>query len=96
MLTGETIHVGPEVDRDPASFTLPQFGIFAQGTPAHHFLELDLKPGVMPEQAVSAFRELRTPTCRPAGRTSFSRSAPASGRRWLPTCSRTTSGPSNP
>ena len=67
MLTGETIHVGPEVDRGPASFTLPQFGIFAQGTPAHHFLEFDLKPGVMPEQAVSAFRELRTPDVSAGG-----------------------------
>jgi len=27
------------------TFTLPQVGIFAQGTHAHHFLELDLKPG---------------------------------------------------
>jgi len=30
----------------PARFTLPQFGIFPQGTHAHHFLEFDLKPGV--------------------------------------------------
>ena len=27
-------------------FVLPQFGIFAQGTHTHHFLEFDLKPGV--------------------------------------------------
>ena len=27
------------------TFPLPQFGIFAQGSHAHHFLEFDLKPG---------------------------------------------------
>ena len=27
----------------PAPFTLPQFGIFAQGTHAHRFLEFDLE-----------------------------------------------------
>ena len=31
-------------------FTLPQFGIFAQGTHAHHFLEFDLRPGVTPDR----------------------------------------------
>lgn len=46
MLTGETTLVGPEVDRAPASFTLPQFATFAQGTPAYHFPEFDLKPEV--------------------------------------------------
>ena len=30
------------------AFTLPQLGIFAQGTDAHHFLEFDLRPGVTP------------------------------------------------
>ena len=30
------------------AFVLPQFGIFAQGTHAHHFLEFDLRPGVTP------------------------------------------------
>ena len=43
------------------SFTLPQFGIFAQGTHAHHFLEFDLRPDVEPRQAAQAFRELRSP-----------------------------------
>src|ERR1700730_16050927 len=45
----------------PSQFTLPQFGICAQGTHAHHFLEFDLKPGVSPKQAMAAFRRLRTP-----------------------------------
>jgi len=48
-------------------FTLPQFGIFAQGTHAHHFLEFDLKPGVTPRDAVAAFRLLRTPDVSAGG-----------------------------
>jgi len=50
-----------------ARFTLPQFGIFAQGTHAHHFLEFDLKPGVTPRDAVGAFRRLRTPDVSAGG-----------------------------
>jgi porphyrinogen peroxidase len=42
-------------------FLLPQFGIFAQGTHAHHFLEFDLKPGIGTADAVDAFRGLRAP-----------------------------------
>jgi porphyrinogen peroxidase len=53
--------------RAPSRFTLPQFGIFAQGTHAHHFLEFDLKPGVTPAQAVAAFRRLRTPDVSAGG-----------------------------
>ena len=53
-------------EAEPAQFVLPQFGIFAQGTHAHHFLEFDLKPGVDPAEAVAAFRQLRTPDV-PAG-----------------------------
>ena len=48
-------------------FVLPQFGIFAQGTHAHHFLEFDLRPGVTPTQAVSSFRRLRTPDVSAGG-----------------------------
>lgn len=33
--------------------TLPQLGIFAQGSRAHHFLELDLRPGIEPAAAVA-------------------------------------------
>ena len=47
-------------------FTLPQFGIFAQGTNAHHFLEFDLAPGVHATQAVSSFRRPGRPTSRQA------------------------------
>ena len=47
-------------------FVLP-FGIFAQGTHAHHFLEFDLKPGVTATDAVEAFRRLRTPDVSAGG-----------------------------
>jgi putative iron-dependent peroxidase len=50
-----------------APFTLPQFGIFALGTHAHHFLEFDLRPGVEPIDAVAAFRRLRTPDVSAGG-----------------------------
>ena len=49
------------------SFTMPQFGIFARGTPAHHFLEFDLRAGVTPAQAVASFRRLRTPDVSAGG-----------------------------
>src|SRR3954451_24259738 len=52
-------------------FVLPQFGIFAQGTHAHHFLEFDLRPGVTPAEAVDAFRRLRTPDVSAGGVTLF-------------------------
>jgi putative iron-dependent peroxidase len=48
-------------------FVLPQFGIFAQGSHAHHFLEFDLRPGVSAAQAVDAFRGLRTPDVSAGG-----------------------------
>jgi putative iron-dependent peroxidase len=51
----------------PRSYTLPQFGIFAQGTHAHRFLEFDLEPGTTPAEAVAAFRELRTPDLSAGG-----------------------------
>jgi putative iron-dependent peroxidase len=51
----------------PRRFTLPQFGIFAQGTHAHHFLEFDLKSGVTADQAVTAFQGLRTPVVSAGG-----------------------------
>jgi porphyrinogen peroxidase len=49
------------------SFILPQFGIFAQGTHAHHFLEFDLRDGVSATQAVDSFRRLRTPDVSAGG-----------------------------
>ena len=48
-------------------FTLPQPGIFAQGTDAHHFLEFDLLPGVHPSDAVASFRRLRAPEVSAGG-----------------------------
>jgi hypothetical protein len=48
-------------------FILPQFGIFAQGTHAHHFLEFDLRAGVSPTQAVASFRRLRMPDVSAGG-----------------------------
>ena len=49
------------------AFTLPQFGIFAQGTDAHHFLEFDLRPGITPTDAVASFRRLRAPEVSAGG-----------------------------
>ena len=49
------------------AFTLPQFGIFAQGTQAHHFLEFDLRPGVSATMALPSFRRLRTPDVSAGG-----------------------------
>ena len=49
------------------AFVLPQFGIFAQGTHAHHFLEFDLAPAVTADEAVKAFRTLRTPDVSAGG-----------------------------
>ncbi len=48
-------------------FVLPQFGIFAQGTHAHHFLEFDVQPGITSEQAVASFRRLRAPEVSSGG-----------------------------
>jgi putative iron-dependent peroxidase len=52
---------------EAAEFILPQFGIFAQGTHAHRFLEFDLKPGITANQALAAFRELRAPDVSAGG-----------------------------
>ncbi len=49
------------------AFVLPQFGIFAQGTHAHHFLEFDLRNGVTPTDAVASFRRLRAPEVSSGG-----------------------------
>ncbi|MEA2521653.1 MAG: porphyrinogen peroxidase, partial [Actinomycetota bacterium] len=48
-------------------FTLPQLGIFAQGTDAHQFLEFDLRLGVSPTDAVASFRRLRAPEVSAGG-----------------------------
>lgn len=45
----------------------PQNGIFAQGTHAHYFLELDLREGIAPQQALASFRRLRAPDVSAGG-----------------------------
>src|SRR3954453_821443 len=57
----------PNVDPVARPFLLPQFGIFAQGTHAHHFLELDLNCGVSAADAVRASRALGTPDVAAGG-----------------------------
>ncbi len=47
--------------------TTPQNGIFAQGTHAHYFLELDLREGIPPDQALASFRHLRAPDVSAGG-----------------------------
>lgn len=47
--------------------TTSQNGIFAQGTHAHYFLELDLRPGIPPQQALASFRRLRAPDVSAGG-----------------------------
>jgi porphyrinogen peroxidase len=46
---------------------IPQNGIFAQGTHAHYFLELDLQEGIAAEQALASFRHLRAPEVSAGG-----------------------------
>ncbi|MGD0637642.1 MAG: Dyp-type peroxidase [Nitrososphaerales archaeon] len=48
-------------------FVLPQFGIFAQGTHSHHFLEFDMHAGVTKDDAVASFRRLRAPEVSSGG-----------------------------
>jgi putative iron-dependent peroxidase len=45
----------------------PQNGIFAQGTHAHYFLELDRRDGIAAEQALASFRHLRAPEVSAGG-----------------------------
>ena len=45
----------------------PQNGIFAQGTHAHYFLELDLRTGIAAEQALASIRRLRAPDVSAGG-----------------------------
>ena len=50
-----------------AKFVLPQFGIFAQGTHAHYFLEFDLRPGVVAGAATCPSGRLRAPDVAAGG-----------------------------
>lgn len=45
----------------------PQNGIFAQGTHAHYFLELDLREGISFNQSLESFRRLRAPDVSAGG-----------------------------
>ncbi len=45
----------------------PQNGIFAQGTHAHYFLELDLLPGTTPKRALASLAALREPDVSAGG-----------------------------
>ena len=55
------------VDRIRRTATVPQFGIFAQGTNAHAFCEWDLRPGVDLLQAASVLGRLRGPSVSAGG-----------------------------
>ncbi|MBA3688726.1 MAG: Dyp-type peroxidase [Chloroflexi bacterium] len=47
--------------------TVPQFGIFAQGTIAHEFIEFDLRPDVDMARATTALSQLRAPAVAAGG-----------------------------
>jgi putative iron-dependent peroxidase len=47
--------------------TVPQFGIFAQGTIAHEFIEFDLRPDVEMGKATAALSQLRAPAVSAGG-----------------------------
>jgi len=46
---------------------VPQFGIFAQGTIAHEFIEFDLRPDVEMGRATAALSQLRAPSVSAGG-----------------------------
>jgi putative iron-dependent peroxidase len=55
------------VERIRRTVTVPQFGIFAQGTIAHAFMEWDLRPDVDLHEAASVLGRLRSPTVSAGG-----------------------------
>ena len=55
------------VERLRRTVTVPQFGIFAQGTNAHAFLEWDLRPDTDIVQAASVLGRLRGPSVAAGG-----------------------------
>ena len=55
------------VDRIRRTVTVPQFGIFAQGTNAHAFLEWDLRPDVDLSEAAAVLGRLRGPSVSAGG-----------------------------
>src|SRR5688500_6322573 len=44
-----------------AAMTVPQPGIFAQGTRSHAYLEFDVRPAADPDGVLTALRSLREP-----------------------------------
>ena len=55
------------VERIRRTVTVPQFGIFAQGTVAHAFVEWDLRPDVDLNEAARVLGRLRGPTVSAGG-----------------------------
>lgn len=55
------------VDRIRRTVTVPQFGIFAQGTVAHAFVEWDLRPNVDLVEVASTLGRLRGPSVSAGG-----------------------------
>jgi porphyrinogen peroxidase len=55
------------VERIRRTVTVPQFGIFAQGTIAHAFMEWDLRPDIDLHEAASVLGRLRSPTVSAGG-----------------------------
>jgi putative iron-dependent peroxidase len=55
------------VERLRRTVTVPQFGIFAQGTNAHAFLEWDIRPGVDLAEAAAVLSRLRGPSVTAGG-----------------------------
>lgn len=55
------------VERIRRTVTVPQFGIFAQGTIAHAFMEWDLRPDIDLREAASVLGRLRSPTVSAGG-----------------------------
>jgi putative iron-dependent peroxidase len=55
------------VDRIRRTVTVPQFGIFAQGTVAHAFVEWDLRPNVNLVEVASILGRLRGPSVSAGG-----------------------------
>lgn len=45
----------------PSGFLVPQFGIFAQGAHAHHFLEFDLQQGATADETMVSVKRLLSP-----------------------------------
>jgi porphyrinogen peroxidase len=59
--------MGTLVERVRRTVTVPQFGIFAQGTSAHVFLEWDLRPEMNLREAATVLGRLRGPSVSAGG-----------------------------